>query len=222
MTPKPPSFGAQRRLVPPPSAAAGAQICCLDLEGVLVPEIWIAVARKTRISSLRLTTRDEPNYDLLMRRRLEILRKNKITLRQIQKIIATLRPLPGAASFLKDLRRHSQVIVLSDTYYEFAGPLMEKLGRPTLFCNWLEVDAQGYIRRYRLRQKDGKARIVETLKNSGFYVQAAGDSYNDVTMLSKADRGVLFRPPERMVREYPQFQVARTHTALLLALSAFV
>lgn len=196
----------------------GPRICCLDLEGVLVPEIWIAVADQTRIPELRLTTRDEPNYDRLMRYRIRILQDRRISLRKIQQVIGTLKPLPGAATFLRALRQKTQVIILSDTYYEFAGPLMEKLDHPTIFCNELKVDSAGYLCGYRLRLKDGKAKTVRMLKANGFTVHAAGDSYNDVTMLSQADRGVLFRPPKRIVEEYPQFKVTRTHPELFRAL----
>ena len=190
-------------------------ICCLDLEGVLVPEIWINVAKKTGIKALEITTRDEPDYDKLMRYRLGILKRAGIKLRDIQKVIRTMEPLPGAKDFLRRLREKYQVIILSDTYYEFAGPMMETLGYPTLFCNWLGTDARGFIANYHLRQKNGKAQAVRGLKNLGFKVAAAGDSYNDITMLQAADRGILFRPPARIVREFPQFPVARTYSKLL-------
>lgn len=189
-------------------------ICCLDLEGVLVPEIWINVAKETGIEALKRTTRDEPNYDLLMQYRLKILRENGIKLKDIQKVIAKLKPLAGAKKFLDDLRAKRQVIILSDTYYEFAGPLMKQLGYPALFCNWLEVDGDGFIKNYHLRQKDGKKNAVAGLKNLGFEVVAAGDSYNDLSMLQEANRGILFRPPEAIKKEYPQFPVVQNYREL--------
>lgn len=194
------------------------QICCLDLEGVLVPEIWIKVSEKTKIKSLSLTTRDIPDYDVLMKRRLKILRENNIKLKDIQKVIATIDPLPGAKNFLATLRSRSQVIILSDTYYEFAMPLMKKLGYPALFCNWLEVDAAGYILNYHLRQSNGKEKAVRALAEAGFRVRAAGDSYNDITMLKAADKGVLFNPPANIVKEFPQFKVTKNYRDLLKAL----
>ena len=193
-------------------------ICCLDLEGVLVPEIWIQVSEKTRIKELRLTTRDIPDYDALMKRRLKILREHKIRLRDIQKVIGAVQPLPGAKAFLDKLRADRQVIILSDTYYEFAMPLMKKLGFPVLFCNWLETDPSGAISNYCLRQKNGKEKAVLGLKNIGFKVHAAGDSYNDITMLKAADKGVLFNPPANIVKEFPQFPVTKNYKELLNAL----
>jgi len=192
-------------------------ICCLDLEGVLVPEIWIAVAEKTRIKELRLTTRDCPDYDALMKRRLAILRQHGIKLRDIQNVIAKIYPLVGAKDFLNKLRARFQVIILSDTYYEFAGPLMKKLGYPALFCNWLATDSNGFIVNYHLRQKNGKEKAVEGLKQLGFTVWAAGDSYNDISMLKAADRGVLFKPPRKIVAEYPQFKITKNYRELLKA-----
>lgn len=193
-------------------------ICCLDLEGVLVPEIWIAVAEEMEIGELRLTTRDVPDYDVLMKRRIAILRENNIRLRDIQRVIAGLKPLPGAKNFLARLRSRFQVIILSDTYYEFAGPLMKKLGEPTLFCNWLETDSRGFIVNYRLRQRNGKEKAVRGLKGLGFSVCAVGDSYNDLTMLKAADRGIFFKPPEKIKEEYPNFKVTRNYRELLKAL----
>jgi len=193
-------------------------VCCLDLEGVLVPEIWIKVSEKTKIQELSLTTRDMPDYDALMMRRLKILRENKIKLRDIQKVIATVQPLPGAKAFLDKLRSERQTIILSDTYYEFAMPLMKKLGLPTLFCNWLECDKSGHLSNYRLRQKNGKEKAVSGLMAMGFKVHAAGDSYNDITMLKAADKGVLFNPPANIVKEFPQFIVTKNYKQLLKAL----
>jgi len=195
-------------------------ICCLDLEGVLVPEIWINVAKKTKIKALLRTTRDEPNYDVLMRYRLKILKENNIRLKDIQAVIKTLRPLPGAKNFLKKLQSQYQVIILSDTFYEFAAPLMKQLDYPTLFCNCLTVNRQGMITHYHLRQKNGKEKAVNALKKIGLTVKAAGDSYNDLTMLKSAHTGILFRPPPSIVREYPRFRVTRTYKALLAAFSS--
>jgi phosphoserine/homoserine phosphotransferase len=193
-------------------------ICCLDLEGVLVPEIWIEVARKTKIGALRLTTRDEPDYDKLMKARLEILREHGIKLRDIQAIISKIRPLAGARAFLNKLRSRAQVVILSDTYYEFAGPILKQLGGPTLFCNRLETDSEGFISGYVLRQPNGKEKAVLALKQLGFGVRAAGDSYNDIAMLKAADEGILFKPPARISKEFPQFPVAKNYKELLKAL----
>jgi len=193
---------------------------CLDVEGVLVPEIWVNVAKGTGIKELMVTTRDEPNYDVLMKRRLKILKKNNIRLRQIQKVISKMRPLPGAKSFLDRLRAQAQVILFSDTYYEFAQPLMKKLGYPTLFCNWLKVSSAGEIRNYCLRQKNGKEKGVRALKSIGFRVHAAGDSFNDLGMLKAAHRGVLFNPPTAIAQRFRQFPVARSYPSLFAQLTA--
>ena len=192
-------------------------ICCLDLEGVLIPEIWINVAKKTGLKSLEITTRDEPDYDKLMRYRLAILKKEGIRLRDIQAVIKGMSPLPGAKEFLRKLQEKYQVIILSDTYYEFAGPMMKKLGNPTLFCNWLTTNKKGFIANYHLRQKNGKKEAVRGLKGLGFQVVAAGDSYNDIAMLKTADRGILFRPPPKIVRQFPKFPVTKTYQELLSA-----
>lgn len=189
-------------------------VCCLDLEGVLVPEIWIRVAEKTRIKELRLTTRDISNYDVLMTRRLEILKENNIKLETIQKVIGSIEPLAGAKKFLDNLRSQRQVFILSDTYYEFAMPLMRKLGHPTLLCNWLSVDRNGFIAGYHLRQKSGKEKAVLAIKKIGFQVAAAGDSYNDIAMLKAADEGFLFNPPERIAKEFPEFTVTTDYREL--------
>jgi phosphoserine/homoserine phosphotransferase len=180
-------------------------ILATDLEGVLVPEIWIAVAEKTGIEQLRLTTRDIPDYDQLMRGRIAILRQHRLTLADIQAVIAMVDPLPGALEFLSWARAQMQVIILSDTFYEFAAPLMVKLGQPTLFCNTIETDAANNIAGYRLRQTDGKRKAVAALRSLDFHVIAMGDSYNDTTMLGEADAGILFRPPANIVAEFPQF-----------------
>src|SRR3989338_7375289 len=178
-------------------------ICCLDLEGVLVPEIWIKVSEKTKIRELRLTTRDIPDYDALMKRRLKILRQHKIRLRDIEHVISKIEPLSGARRFLDKLRAETQVVILSDTYYEFAMPLMKKLGYPSLFCNWLSTDREGYIADYHLRQENGKEKAVRALESNGFAGWAAVDSYNDITMLQAADRGILFKPPAKIAKEFP-------------------
>jgi phosphoserine/homoserine phosphotransferase len=180
-------------------------IVCLDLEGVLVPEVWINVAERTRIDALRLTTRDVSDYDVLMRGRLTILEEHGLGLPRIQEVIGGMEPLPGAVAFLDALRERYQVVLVSDTFYEFAAPLVKKLGRPTLFCHRLEVAADGRITGCRLRQADPKRRTVEALRSLAFTVIAAGDSYNDTTMLAAANGGILFRAPEAVVREFPIF-----------------
>lgn len=189
-------------------------IACLDLEGVLIPEIWINVAERTGIAELRRTTRDEPDYDKLMRRRLEILAENRLTLTDIQQVIGTMAPLEGAPDFLDWLRARFQVLILSDTFDEFAQPLMAQLGFPALFCNSLVVDREGRVTDYRIRLRDGKRKAVMALKLLNFDVVAAGDSYNDTTMLAEADAGILFRPPQNVIDEFPQFPVTRTYEEL--------
>jgi phosphoserine/homoserine phosphotransferase len=189
-------------------------VACLDLEGVLVPEIWTNVAVRTGIEALRRTTRDEPDYDKLMRGRIEILDRHGLTLADIQRVIGEMEPLEGALAFLDELRERCSVIILSDTFDQFSKPLMRKLGWPTLFCNTLEIDRAGRIAGYRLRQKDGKKRAVEALHGLAFRVIAAGDSYNDTTMLAAADAGILFRPPDNVIRDFPQFPVTRTYDDL--------
>jgi phosphoserine/homoserine phosphotransferase len=192
-------------------------VACLDLEGVLVPEIWIGVAETTGIAALRRTTRDEPDYDKLMRARLAILEREGLGIADIQKVIAGMRPLDGAPAFLDWLRARAQVIILSDTFMQFAQPLMAQLGFPTLFCNALVIDPAGRVRDYTLRIADGKRKAVMALKLLNFRVVAAGDSYNDTTMLDEADRGILFRPPDNVVRDFPQFPVTRTYDELRAA-----
>ncbi|MEW6543782.1 MAG: bifunctional phosphoserine phosphatase/homoserine phosphotransferase ThrH [Nitrospirota bacterium] len=189
-------------------------LACLDLEGVLVPEIWINVAEKTGIGDLRLTTRDIPDYDALMKRRLGILNRHQLKLADIQAVIATMGPLEGAAEFLHWLRERCQVIILSDTFYEFALPLMRQLGYPTIFCNRLEVDREGRIVNYHLRLPDQKRQSVAALKGLRFRVVAAGDSYNDTSMLAEADAGIFFRPPSAISKEFPQFPVTQTYEEL--------
>jgi phosphoserine/homoserine phosphotransferase len=183
------------------------QIVCLDLEGVLVPEIWIEFATRTGIPELRRTTRDEPDYDKLMKYRLAILTEHKLGLPDIQKVIAEMGPLDGARAFVDGLREDYQVIILSDTFYEFAHPLMRQLGWPTLFCHSLEADADGMLVNYHLRMPDQKKEAVRRFKELNFTVVAAGDSYNDTAMLGEAHAGILFHPPENVIDEFPQFPV---------------
>ncbi len=196
------------------------QIVCLDLEGVLVPEIWIAFSERTGIPELRRTTRDEPDYDKLMRFRLDLLRRHGLGLPDIQKVIREMGPEPGAREFLDALRTRYQVIILSDTYYEFAMPLMAQLGMPTLFCHRLETDAKGFLVSYRLRMPEQKRASVRALKGRAFQVIAAGDSYNDTAMLSEAHAGILFRPPQKVIDEFPQFPVVRDYPGLAEAIDA--
>jgi phosphoserine/homoserine phosphotransferase len=183
-------------------------IVAMDLEGVLTPEVWIAFAEKTGISELRLTTRDISDYDVLMRRRLTILRENNLKLADIQEVIAQMELLPGAAEYMQWLRQRYQCVILSDTFYQFATPFMEKLSWPTLLCNSLEVDADGNICNYRLRLQDGKRHAVLALKQLNFSVLAMGDSYNDTAMLAEADLGILFRPSDKVREQFPQFPLA--------------
>jgi phosphoserine / homoserine phosphotransferase len=190
------------------------QIVCLDLEGVLVPEIWIEFSQRTGIPELRRTTRDEPDYDKLMKGRLALLAQHKLGLPDIQKVIAEMGPMPGAKDFLDGLRERFQVIILSDTFYEFAMPLMRQLGMPTLFCHKLEADAAGMVVNYNLRMPEQKREAVKALKGLNFKVMAAGDSYNDTAMLGEAHAGILFRPPENVIREFPQYPVVMNYTEL--------
>lgn len=198
-------------------------IVCLDLEGVLVPEIWIEFATRTGIPELRLTTRDEPDYDKLMKYRLRLLAEHRLGLADIQRVIAEMGPLEGARSFVDGLRENYQLIILSDTFYEFAHPLMRQLGWPTLFCHSLEADADGMLVRYRLRMPDQKREAVRRLRELRFTVVAAGDSYNDTAMLGEAHAGILFHPPEQVIREFPQFLVTQSYAELRAAIDqAFV
>ena len=192
-------------------------VACLDLEGVLTPEIWIGVAERTGIPELRRTTRDEPDYDKLMRFRIDLLERRGLGLRDIQDVIASLDPLEGAGEFLGWLRERHQVLILSDTFYQFAAPLMRKLGWPTLFCHDLEIDPRGRISGYRLRMRDQKRASVEHLRGLNFHTIAAGDSYNDTSMLAAAHAGILFRPPPNVQAEFPQFPVTHTYAELRAA-----
>ncbi len=189
-------------------------LICLDLEGVLIPEIWIAFAEKTGIEALRATTRDVPDYDVLMKQRLRILDEQGFGLPDIQHVIESLDPLPGAADFVAWLRDRFQMVILSDTYYEFAMPLMRKLGYPTLLCHRLETNEKGRVTNYVLRQKDPKRMAVKAFHSLNYHVIAAGDSYNDTTMLAEADAGILFHAPENVIREFPQFPAVHTYSDL--------
>lgn len=197
-------------------------LIALDLEGVLTPEVWIAVAEKTGIEKLKLTTRDISDYDVLMRGRLDILRENGLTLTDIQDVIATMEPLEGAKEFLDGLRRDFEAVILSDTYYEFAGPFMEKLGMPTLFCNSMEADEANSVVDYHIRLQDGKRHAVLAFKQLNFTVIATGDSYNDTTMLGEADCGILFCPSDKVKDEFPQFPVAYDYGTLREHIDSFV
>ena len=190
------------------------ELACLDLEGVLIPEIWIAFAEKTGIEALKATTRDIPDYDVLMRQRLRLLDEHKLGLTEIQDVIATLEPLPGARDFIDWLRERFQVIILSDTFYEFSQPLMRQLGFPTLFCHRLDVNEQGRVVDYTLRQKDPKRQSILALQGLYYRIIAAGDSYNDTTMLKEADAGILFKAPDNVIEEFPQFPAVHEYEDL--------
>jgi len=190
------------------------KIVCLDLEGVLVPEIWIAFSERTGIPELRRTTRDEPDYDKLMKFRLDILARHNLGLPDIQRVIGELEPMPGAREFLDKLREDYEVIILSDTFYEFAHPLMRQLAWPTLFCHSLETDANGVVVNYRLRMPEQKREAVKRFREMNFTVVAAGDSYNDTKMLGEAHAGILFHPPENVIREFPQYPVTLSYDQL--------
>lgn len=190
------------------------EIACLDLEGVLVPEIWIDFSDRTGITELRATTRDIPDYDVLMQQRLRILREHGLGLPDIQAVIAGMEPMPGALEFVDWLRERFQVVILSDTYYEFAQPLMRQLGFPTLLCHRLESDDKGMIVNYHLRQKDPKRQSVKAFHSLNYRCIAAGDSYNDTTMLAEAEAGILFRAPDNVIREFPQFPAVHEYDDL--------
>ena len=185
------------------------EIACLDLEGVLIPEIWIEFAERTGIAELRATTRDIPDYDVLMKQRLRLLDQHGLRLPDIQAVIDTMAPLPGAREFLDWLRERFQVLILSDTYYQFSAPLMRQLGWPALFCHRLEI-VDDRVVGYTLRQAESKQQAVRAFHSLNFRVIAAGDSYNDTAMLAEAEAGILFRPPQNVIDEFPQFPVART------------
>lgn len=196
------------------------KIVCLDMEGVIAPEIWIELAERTGIDDLRRTTRDEPDYDVLMRYRLDILDRHGIGIEALQPIIDGIEPLPGARSFLDAIRAKYQLVILSDTFYEFVGPLMVKMGQPTLFCHRLQVDGAGRLSGYELRMPNHKQAAVEAFQALNFHTVAAGDSYNDTRMLGAADAGFLFRPPQNVIDEFPQFPVMTEYEDLLSAIDA--
>lgn len=196
------------------------ELACLDLEGVLIPEIWIGFAEKTGIDALRATTRDIPDYDVLMKQRLGLLKEHGLGLPDIQEVIATMAPLEGAKDFIDWLKERFQVVILSDTFYEFSQPLMRQLDFPTLFCHRLIADSSGAIVDYKLRQQDPKRQCVKAFHGLNFRVIAAGDSYNDTTMLAEADAGILFRAPENVIAEFPQFPAVTSYDELRQAFLA--
>lgn len=196
------------------------QVVCLDLEGVLVPEIWIEFARRTGIAEFSRTTRDEPDYDELMRFRLGLLGEHGLRLADIQHVVGDMAPLPGARAFLDDLRGRYQVVILSDTFYEFADPLMAQLGRPTLFCHRLVIDDAGFVRGWKLRQPDQKRAAVNALRSLNFQVIAAGDSFNDIGMLEAADAGFFIHPPPSIAARFPQFAVKHNYEELRAAIDS--
>jgi len=197
-------------------------IVCSDLEGVFVPEVWINVADKTGISELRRTTRDEPDYHLLMKSRMKILDQHGLKLHDIQQVIAQIRPLPGANEFIDWVKERTQLIVVSDTFIQFADPLMKQLGRPTLFCHTLIMDETNRIIDYKLRQPDPKRKTVEALQGLKYQVIAMGDSYNDISMLKQADVGILFRPPQNVISDYPELQVVYDYEELRAILATYI
>ena len=193
----------------------------MDLEGVLVPEVWINVALKTGIEGLKLTTRDLPDYSVLMKNRLKLLKENGLKLKDIQDVIATMDPMPGAVEYMEWLRERYQAVILSDTFYEFATPLMKKLNWPTLFCNSIQTDADGNVCSYKMRLDNGKLHAVLGFKQLNFTVVAMGDSYNDTAMLKEADMGMLFRPSESVVREFPELPVVTEYSEVMERITAF-
>jgi phosphoserine/homoserine phosphotransferase len=194
-------------------------IICSDVEGVWFPEVWVNVALKTGIEELRLTTRDVSDYDVLMRGRLAILVSHRLTIHDIQKVIATLEPLPGALETLGRIREALQILMVSDTFKQFAQPLMRSLGWPMLFCNYLDIDSNGLVTGYHLRQPDQKREVVKALKGLRYNVTAVGDSYNDLSMLGEADRGILYRPPVKIIEDNTRFEVVMNHSELLKAIA---
>ena len=190
------------------------EIACLDLEGVLVPEIWIDFAERTGVNELRATTRDIPDYDVLMKQRLRLLRENNLGIRDIQRVISTMSPMDGAIDFVAWLKERFQLVILSDTFYEFSEPLMRQLRFPTLFCHRLIVDSNGNITDYKLRQKDPKRQCVKAFHSLNYRVIASGDSYNDTTMLSEAEAGILFRAPKNVIEEFPQYPSVTSYDEL--------
>ncbi|MFO7633899.1 MAG: bifunctional phosphoserine phosphatase/homoserine phosphotransferase ThrH [Caldilinea sp.] len=202
--------------MPPPP------IIAFDLEGVFLPEIWIAVAERTALPELRRTTRDEPDYDKLMHGRMEILARNGLTLADIQQVIAGMEPLPGAVEFLAWMRQSAQMVIITDSFYEFVAPFLPKLGWPTVFAHTLQVDDQGMMAGYHLRVTNGKRKALESFRTLGFRTAAVGDSYNDTAMLGAADCGILFRPPDNVIRDFPHFPVTRTYGELCSEIGCFL
>jgi len=196
-------------------------LVCLDLEGVLVPEIWINFAEKTGLEELRKTTREEPDYNVLMKGRIDILAREGLTLKDIQSVIDTMDPLEGALEFLDEIRSFTQLIILSDTFEEFAAPLMKKLRFPTIFCNSLVVDEKGFIRDFKMRKENGKKFSIEGFKHAGCRVFAAGDSYNDLAMIQSADCGALFRAPDRIIEDFPHLPNHRSYEGLMSSIRDF-
>jgi phosphoserine / homoserine phosphotransferase len=197
-------------------------IICSDLEGVFVPEIWVNVSKQTGIDELKLTTRDISDYNLLMKRRLEILKQHKLTLQDIQKVISNLKPLPGARKFVDWVRTRAQLIVVSDTFIEFADPLIKQLARPTLLCHHLTTDSSGNIINYNLRQKDAKKMVAESLQNLNYKVIAIGDSYNDLAMLRQAEFGILYNPPRNVLEENPDLTVVKSYDEMKTIISQLI
>ena len=198
------------------------KLICLDLEGVLIPEIWIAFSEVTGIQEFRRTTREEPDYNKLMRFRIELLTKHKLKLRDIQEVIGSVEPLEGSCDFLAALRKKTQFIILSDTFAEFSGPLIAKLDYPTIFCNSLEIAADGSVSGYRIRRENGKKHAVAAFKSLNFKVFAAGDSYNDLDMIKEADSGCLFRAPENIKLEYPHLPSTETYEDFMEKIEEFL
>lgn len=205
-----------------PTPAAKPLLVASDLEGVFLPEIWIAVAECTNLPELRLTTRDVPDYDQLMRYRMQILEREQLTLADVQAVIAGMEPLPGAVDFLDWLRCHAQVVIITDSFYEFVTPFLARLHYPTLFAHRLVVDARGMLAAYRLRTEDGKCKAAVAFRELGFFTVGVGDSYNDTRMLAAADQGILYRPPANVVAEFPQFPVATDYTQLQVLLGRWL
>lgn len=197
-------------------------IICFDMEGVFTPEIWVNVARKTGIDALKITTRDEPDYDKLMRYRIGILEENGIALSDIQEVIASLNLLDGAREFMDWVRARCQVIVVTDSFVEFAMPFIEKLGKPLVLCHSLQTDERGMITGYNLRQEDPKRKTVEAFQSLKYRVVAIGDSYNDISMLLQAEHGILFRPPDKVKTEYPQLPVTANYQELKKAIEGLI
>ncbi len=193
-----------------------------DLEGVWVPEVWINVAKKTGIDDLKLTTRDINDYDVLMKRRIAILKQHNLSLKDIQNVIAQIKPLDGAKEMLDWVRSVAQIVIVSDTFTEFADPLMAQLGRPTLLCNYLTVDNKGMVTGYNLRQKDQKREVAKALKSLQYKVVAFGDSYNDISMLKEADNGILFRPPQNIIADYPELPIVNEYIELRKIIEKFL